>query len=66
MLRACHVYATKKMRSTIETSYCVRFFCIFVFFFLVGWFVCIRGEELQDVQLGLDWSLQGLYIFYRL
>ena len=28
--------------------------------------MCIRGEELQDVQLGLDWSLQGLYIFYRL
>ena len=25
--------------------------------------MCIRGEELQDVQLGLDWSLQGLFCF---
>ena len=31
---------------------------------LVGWFECLRSEELQDIQLGLDWPLPGLCFFF--
>lgn len=30
---------------------------------LVGWFECLCSEELQDLQLGLDWPLPGLCFF---
>ena len=31
---------------------------------LVGWFECLCSEELQDIQLGLDWPLPGLCFFF--
>ena len=31
---------------------------------LIGWSECLCSEELQDIQLGLDWPLPGLCFFF--
>ena len=40
-----------------ELKECCRYF--------IGRSVCIRCEELQDLQLGLDWPVPGLLIYFN-